>query len=261
MISVLADDASINEAGDGYAGFDRYEARTRILDDLRERGDLAAEKPHEMLIGRCQRSNDVIEPRLKTQWFVKTGPLADAALSATRTGETRIVPARFEKVWENWPTNIHDWNVSRQLWWGHRIPAWYCPDGHASVSANAAGPERCDTCGRGASELVQDPDIFDTWYSSGLWPFSTLGWPDRTEDLPALLPRRDHGDGLRHHLLLGRPAASRQDEGELPIEEPGAAKTLGQSPRSASWCGVACTTLRHPARHDAAMPAQQATRT
>ena len=188
MISVLADDASISDAGGPYAGLDRYEARDRILDDLRQRGDLEGEKPHEMLIGRCQRSNDVIEPRLKTQWFVKTGPLADAALAATRTGETRIVPARFEKVWENWLTNIHDWNVSRQLWWGHRIPAWYCPDGHATVSADAAGPERCDTCGRGASELVQDPDIFDTWYSSGLWPFSTLGWPDRTEDLRRYYP-------------------------------------------------------------------------
>ncbi len=188
MITILADDATINEAGAGYAGLDRYAARERILEDLEARGDLEGAKPNEMLIGRCQRSNDVIEPRLKTQWFVKTGPLADAALSATRSGETRIVPARFEKVWENWLTNIHDWNVSRQLWWGHRIPAWYCPDGHATVSAAADGPERCDICGRGAGELTQDPDIFDTWYSSGLWPFSTLGWPDRTEDLRRYYP-------------------------------------------------------------------------
>jgi valyl-tRNA synthetase len=188
MISVLADDASITEAGDGYAGLDRYEARKRILEDLRVRGDLEGERPNEMLIGRCQRSNDVIEPRLKTQWFVKAGPLAAAALDATRSGETRIVPPRFEKVWENWLTNIHDWNVSRQLWWGHRIPAWYCPDGHATVSAETAGPERCETCGRAAAELTQDPDIFDTWYSSGLWPFSTLGWPDRTEDLRRYYP-------------------------------------------------------------------------
>ena len=188
MISVLDDDASVSEAGDGYAGLDRYEARARIVADLDARGDLEGSRPHEMLIGRCQRSNDVIEPRLKTQWFVKTGPLADAALSATRSGETRILPARFEKVWENWLTNIHDWNVSRQLWWGHRIPAWYCPDGHATVSAEAEGPARCETCGRGAAELTQDPDIFDTWYSSGLWPFSTLGWPDRTEDLRRYYP-------------------------------------------------------------------------
>ena len=183
MITVLADDATINEAGDGYAGLDRYAARARIVHDLDARGDLEGARPHEMLIGRCQRSNDVIEPRLKTQWFIRTGPLAEAALNATRNGETVIVPARFEKVWEGWLTNLHDWNVSRQLWWGHRIPAWYCPDGHVTVSADPAGPKSCETCGRPAAELAQDPDIFDTWYSSGLWPFSTLGWPDATDDL------------------------------------------------------------------------------
>ena len=100
----------------------------------------------------------------------------------------QIVPSRFEKVWESWLTGIHDWNVSRQLWWGHRIPAWYCPDGHISVSAEPDGPAACDTCGRPATELTQDPDIFDTWYSSGLWPFSTLGWPDRTDDLRRYYP-------------------------------------------------------------------------
>jgi valyl-tRNA synthetase len=188
MINVLADDVTINEAGDGYAGLDRYEARRRIVADLEARGDLEAAKPHEMLIGRCQRSNDVIEPRLKTQWFIRTGPLAEQALQATRSGETRIVPPRFEKVWEGWLTNIHDWNVSRQLWWGHRIPAWYCPDGHVTVSADPEGPVACETCERPASELSQDPDIFDTWYSSGLWPFSTLGWPDQTEDFRRYYP-------------------------------------------------------------------------
>ena len=110
--------------------------------DLDARGDLEGSKPHEMLIGRCQRSNDVIEPRLKTQWFIRTKPLAEPALAATRSGRTTILPARFEKVWEHWMTNIRDWNVSRQLWWGHRIPAWYCPDGHVTVSAEIDGPER-----------------------------------------------------------------------------------------------------------------------
>ena len=141
-----------------------------------------------MLIGRCQRSNDVIEPRLKTQWFIRTGPLAERALDATRSGRTRILPERFEKVWEHWLTNIRDWNVSRQLWWGHRIPAWYCPDGHVTVTAEATGPSACEVCGRPASELVQDPDIFDTWFSSGLWPFSTLGWPDPTDDFRRYYP-------------------------------------------------------------------------
>jgi valyl-tRNA synthetase len=188
MITVLADDASVNAAGDGYEGLDRYVARARIVDDLAARGDLVGSKPHEMLIGRCQRSNDVIEPRLKVQWFVRTKPLAEASLAATRSGETRIVPERFEKVWEHWLTNIRDWNVSRQLWWGHRIPAWYCPDGHITVSSDEAGPSACQACGRPAAELVQESDIFDTWFSSGLWPFSTLGWPDDTADLRRYYP-------------------------------------------------------------------------
>jgi valyl-tRNA synthetase len=188
MITVLADDASINEAGDGYAGLDRYAARSRIVADLDARGDLVAANPHVMLIGHCQRSDDVIEPRLKTQWFVRTKPLAERALASTRAGRTRIVPVRFEKVWEHWMTNIRDWNVSRQLWWGHRIPAWYCPDGHVTVTASPGGPDRCAECGRPPSELRQDPDIFDTWFSSGLWPFSTLGWPDETADYRRYYP-------------------------------------------------------------------------
>jgi len=188
MITILADDATINELGDGYVGLDRYVARTRIVADLEALGDLVAAIPHEMLIGHCQRSDDVIEPRLKTQWFVRTGPLAEEALESTRAGRTRIIPDRFEKVWEHWLTNIRDWNVSRQLWWGHRIPAWYCPDGHVTVSADTTGPSACDTCGRPALELVQDPDIFDTWFSSGLWPFSTLGWPDPTDDFRRYYP-------------------------------------------------------------------------
>jgi valyl-tRNA synthetase len=188
MITVLADDASVNAAGDGYAGLDRYAARERIVADLDARGDLVGSRPHEMLIGRCQRSNDVIEPRLKVQWFVRTRPLAEAALAATRGGETRIVPERFEKVWEHWLTNIRDWNVSRQLWWGHRIPAWYCPDGHITVSSAAGGPDACEVCRRPAAQLEQESDIFDTWFSSGLWPFSTLGWPDDTPDLRRYYP-------------------------------------------------------------------------
>ena len=144
--------------------------------------------PHEMVIGRCQRSNDIIEPRLKTQWFIRTTPLAERALEATRSGRTRILPERFEKTWEHWLTDIRDWNVSRQLWWGHRIPAWYCPDGHVTVSSEEAGPDACAVCGRPAAELQQDPDIFDTWFSSGLWPFSTLGWPDDTPDFRTYYP-------------------------------------------------------------------------
>jgi valyl-tRNA synthetase len=188
MPTILDDEARVAATGTAYDGLDRYAARAAIVEDLRARGDLGGEQPHGLVIGRCQRSDDVVEPRLKTQWFVRTPPLAAAALDATRSGETRILPDRFVKVWEHWMTNIRDWNVSRQLWWGHRIPAWYCPDGHVTVSAEADGPRACEVCARPAAELVQDPDIFDTWFSSGLWPFSTLGWPDQTDDLRRYYP-------------------------------------------------------------------------
>jgi valyl-tRNA synthetase len=187
-ITILADDATVTNTGTEFDGLDRYEARRRIVAALAERGDLAGERPHEMIVGRCQRSNDVLEPRLKTQWFVRTEPLAARALETTRSGRIQILPARFVKTWEHWLTNIRDWNVSRQLWWGHRIPAWYCPDGHVTVSSDEAGPAACDVCGRPASALTQDPDIFDTWFSSGLWPFSTLGWPDDTADYRTFYP-------------------------------------------------------------------------
>jgi valyl-tRNA synthetase len=188
MPTILDDAAAIAGTGTAYDGLDRYVARDAILADLAARGDLAGEQPHELVLGRCDRSNDVVEPRLKTQWFIRTGPLAAAALAATRSGAVRIVPDRFDKTWEHWLTNIRDWNVSRQLWWGHRIPAWYCPDGHVTVSSEIDGPAGCDVCGRPAAELRQDPDIFDTWFSSGLWPFSTLGWPDETADLRRFYP-------------------------------------------------------------------------
>ena len=188
MPTILDDGARVAHTGTAYDGLDRYDARKVILVDLAAAGDLVGEKPHEMVIGRCQRSTDVVEPRLKTQWFIRTAPLAEAALKATRSGETRILPERFEKTWEHWLVNIRDWNVSRQLWWGHRIPAWYCPSGHATVSAEIQGPASCETCGRPAADLTQDPDIFDTWFSSGLWPFSTLGWPDATADVARFYP-------------------------------------------------------------------------
>jgi len=187
-IDVMTDDGTINENGGAYAGLDRAVARARILEDLATRGDLEAERPHELVLGRCQRSDDVVEPRLKTQWFIRTAPLAERALAVTRSGRTKILPERFEKIWEHWLTGIRDWNVSRQLWWGHRIPAWFCPDGHITVSEAEEGPAACETCGRGAAQLRQDPDIFDTWFSSGLWPFSTLGWPDATDDLARYYP-------------------------------------------------------------------------
>jgi valyl-tRNA synthetase len=188
IVDVMTDAGRINDNGDGYAGLTLSEARVRVLEDLRAEGDLVEERAHEMVIGRCQRSDDVVEPRLKTQWFINVKPMAERAMAAVRQGRTRIVPPRFEKVFFDWMENIHDWNVSRQLWWGHRIPAWYCPDGHITVSDQEEGPSACAVCGRPASDLRQDEDIFDTWFSSGLWPFSTLGWPDSTEDLRRFYP-------------------------------------------------------------------------
>jgi len=188
FVDVMGDDGHISAAGGPYAGLERYAARQRILADLEAAGDLVGSRPHEMIIGRCQRSHDVVEPRLKTQWFIRTRPLADAAVAATRSGRTVILPERFEKVWEHWLTEIRDWNVSRQLWWGHRIPAWYCPDGHLTVTVASDAPDACEVCGRPGAELTQDPDIFDTWFSSGLWPFSTLGWPEPTADLARFYP-------------------------------------------------------------------------
>jgi valyl-tRNA synthetase len=188
MPTILADDATVTDTRTHFDGMDRYAARELLVAELAARGDLADQKPHEMIVGRCQRSNDVLEPRLKTQWFIRTKPLAERALDATRSGRTRILPQRFEKTWEHWLTDIRDWNVSRQLWWGHRIPAWYCPAGHVTVSSAEHGPDACEACGRPASDLTQDPDIFDTWFSSGLWPFSTLGWPDDTSDYRTYYP-------------------------------------------------------------------------
>jgi valyl-tRNA synthetase len=188
VIDVMTDDGHMNEAAGAYAGMTREDARRRIVADLDARGDLAEARPHDLILGRCQRSDDVVEPRLMVQWFIDVKPMAALAMTAVREGRTKILPTRFEKVFFDWMENIRDWNVSRQLWWGHRIPAWYCPDGHVTVSDREEGPDRCAECKRPAAELHQDDDIFDTWFSSGLWPFSTLGWPEATQDLARYYP-------------------------------------------------------------------------
>ncbi|HEX2194737.1 MAG TPA: valine--tRNA ligase [Candidatus Limnocylindria bacterium] len=188
LVNVLDEDARVNEVGGDLAGRDRYDARREVLARLAAAGDLEGERPHQMVVGRCDRCGTVVEPRLSIQWFVRTRPLADRALASVREGRTRIIPQRFEKVYAQWMENIHDWAVGRQLWWGHRIPAWYCPDGHVTVSDAEDGPDACAACGRPAAELTQETDIFDTWFSSGLWPFSTLGWPDDTPDYRRFYP-------------------------------------------------------------------------
>jgi len=187
-VTILDEQARINAEGGEFFGRDRYEAREAILDRLREMGDLDDEAPHQMVIGHCERCGTVVEPRLSVQWFIRVKPLAERALASVREGRTKILPAHFEKVYAHWMDNIHDWAVGRQLWWGHRIPAWFCPDGHATVTDAEAAPDACADCGRPSSELRQETDIFDTWFSSGLWPFSTLGWPDETPDMARFYP-------------------------------------------------------------------------
>ena len=187
-ISIFDEEARVNEAGGEFAGLDRFEARRQIVARLAEMGDLEGEQPHGMVVGHCHRCGTVTEPRLSVQWFIRTESLAARALASVHEGRTRIIPARFEKVYAHWMENIRDWAVGRQLWWGHRIPAWFCPEGHITVSEVAEGPSACEVCHRPAAELVQETDIFDTWFSSGLWPFSTLGWPDDTPDMRRFYP-------------------------------------------------------------------------
>ncbi len=179
MINIMNRDATINAEGGPYAGMDRFEARKALLADLEKEGLLVKTEPHTMSVGISQRGGEVIEPLLSEQWFVRTRPLADLALAAVREGRTRIIPERFEKVYFHWLENIEDWCISRQLWWGHRIPVWYLPDGTMLVP----GPDEPPP-----ADAVQDPDVLDTWFSSGLWPFSTLGWPDATPDLHEFYP-------------------------------------------------------------------------
>ena len=184
-IQVIGFDARMTaEAGERYAGLDRYEARERLLSDLEASGALTGAEDYTIPIGACERCGTVIEPLISKQWFVTMPPLAAPAIAAVRDGRTKIVPDRFTKTYFDWLENIHDWCISRQLWWGHRIPAWYCPDGHITVSRT--DPAVCATCG--SAELRQDPDVLDTWFSSQLWPFSTLGWPEETDDLRAFYP-------------------------------------------------------------------------
>ncbi|MFN8402821.1 MAG: valine--tRNA ligase [Anaerolineales bacterium] len=184
MISVLDKEAKVNEHGGKYKGQDRYEARKNLWADMKAAGLVIKEEPYRTTIPRSQRGGEIVEPMISEQWFVKIESLAAAGLDAVRDGRIKIVPERFEKVYFNWLDNIKDWCISRQLWWGHRIPVWYCPDGHMTVTRE--DPTQCATCG--SKEIRQDDDVLDTWFSSGLWPFSTLGWPQETPDLKYFYP-------------------------------------------------------------------------
>ena len=184
-IRCIADDGTINENGGPYNGMDRYECRKAIVKDLEEQGYLVKTEPYSHSVGTCYRCHNDVEPLISAQWFVKMEPLAKEALRVVREGEVKFVPDRFSKTYTNWMENVHDWCISRQLWWGHQIPAWYCDEcGHINVSRE--DPTKCEKCG--SPHLTRDPDVLDTWFSSALWPFSTLGWPGKTEDLDFYYP-------------------------------------------------------------------------
>ncbi|HTA25045.1 MAG TPA: valine--tRNA ligase [Terriglobales bacterium] len=176
QIDVMDEHAHMNQNAGPYAGLDRFAARKRVLEDLREQGFLVAEKDYTIALGKCDRCGTVVEPRLSTQWFIKIAPLAKHATEAVESGEITIVPENYKTIYLNWMNNIYDWCISRQLWWGHRIPAWHCACGEIIVAREA--PTKCTKCA--SDTLTQDTDVLDTWFSSGLLPFTTLGWPEKT---------------------------------------------------------------------------------
>ncbi|MCK5146577.1 valine--tRNA ligase [bacterium] len=188
MIKIMDDNGKMNDNAGNYKGMDRFEARNKIVEDLEALGLLRSVEPRITPIPKCYRCNTVVEPNLSDQWFVRMEPLAKPALEAVRSGRIKFHPAHWEETYFHWLENIRDWCISRQIWWGHRIPVWTCDQGHDFVSRTE--PSECPECG--SKQLVQDPDVLDTWFSSWLWPFSTLGWPEQTDDLKSFFP----GDAL-----------------------------------------------------------------
>ena len=189
IIRVLDDNGKVNENGGKYCGLDRYECRKAIVADLEAEGYLVKTEPYSHNVGTCYRCHNDVEPIISAQWFVKMAPLAKEAIRVVKDGTIKFVPERFSKIYINWMENVHDWCISRQLWWGHQIPAWYCDEcGHINVSRE--DPTKCEKCG--CTHLTRDEDVLDTWFSSALWPFSTLGWPDlNSEDLKYWYPTTD----------------------------------------------------------------------
>jgi valyl-tRNA synthetase len=188
-LTILNLDGTMNQSAGPFAGMDRFAARKAVKKALEEKGLARGSKQHQLVLPRSERSGSIVEPMISTQWFVKMQPLAEPALAAVREGRTKIIPEEWTKTYEHWMTSILDWCISRQLWWGHRIPAFYCqPCGHITVTTEERA-EKCEKCG--SADLKQDEDVLDTWFSSGLWPFSTLGWPDKTAALEKFYPASD----------------------------------------------------------------------
>ncbi len=184
-INIFDESAIVNAAGHQYEGMDRFAARTRIVAELEAAGLLEKIEDHAMSVGGCYRCKTVVEPYLSLQWYVKAGPLAERALEAVKSGKTRILPKQWENTYYDWMENIRDWCISRQIWWGHRIPAWFC-DHCGEITVSMADPDTCSKCG--SDEIRQETDVLDTWFSSALWPFSTLGWPEQTAELKSFYP-------------------------------------------------------------------------
>jgi valyl-tRNA synthetase len=184
IVDVMDDEARITDAGGRFAGMDRYEARQAVKEALDEQGLLVRVEDHTHSVGHCSRCGTMVEPKLSDQWFVSVEPLARRSIEAVEAGNVTFSPERFTRPFLDWLRNLHDWCISRQIWWGHRIPAWTCPDGHVTVARE--DPDACAECG--SAEITQDDDVLDTWFSSALWPFSTLGWPDGTRELEVWYP-------------------------------------------------------------------------
>ncbi len=185
LVDVMNPDATMNENAGPYQGLERFACRGKVLTDLQDKGLLEKTEPYSHSVGHCDRCQTMIEPRVSLQWFVRTQSLAEPAIEAVRDGRIRIIPERFTKIYFDWMGNIKDWCISRQLWWGHRIPVWYCQD-CSEVTCSVDEPRACVHCG--SKQIIQDPDVLDTWFSSGLWTHSTLGWPEDTDDLRYFYP-------------------------------------------------------------------------
>jgi len=216
IINILNPDGTMNEQAGPYAGLDRFVCRQRVLADFEKAGLLEKIETHHHSVGHCGRCQTMVEPEVSKQWFVKVAPLAEEAIKAVTGGRIAIVPERFTKVYLNWMENIRDWCISRQLWWGHRIPVWYCPK-CSEMTVAVDKPSTCSHCG--SKDIVQDPDVLDTWFSSALWPHSTLGWPEDTEDLKYFYPTSvmETGYDILFFWVARMIMMGLEDTGDIPF--------------------------------------------
>ncbi len=216
LVNIMNPDATMNENAGPYHGLERFACRDKVLADLKNKKLLEKIEPYSHSVGHCGRCQTMIEPRVSLQWFVQTQPLAKAAIEAVKEGQVTIIPERFTKIYFDWMENIKDWCISRQLWWGHRIPVWYC-HGCAKVTASVDEPATCIHCG--SKQIIQDPDVLDTWFSSALWPHSTLGWPEDTDDFRYFYPGSvmETGYDILFFWVARMIMMGLEDSGEIPF--------------------------------------------